>query len=56
VIDQPGVTSVIPGARTVAQARANAAAAELPRLGETVRRAISDLYDRRVRPLVHPRW
>jgi aryl-alcohol dehydrogenase-like predicted oxidoreductase len=56
VIDQPGVTSVIPGARTVAQARANAAAAELPRLDETVRRAISDLYDRRVRPLVHPRW
>ena len=30
IIDQPGVTSVIPGARNVEQARANAAAAGLP--------------------------
>ena len=31
IIDQPGVTVVIPGARNAAQARANAAAADLPR-------------------------
>ena len=34
VAQQPGVTTVIPGARTVAQAKANAAAGELPPLGQ----------------------
>jgi hypothetical protein len=33
VAQQPGVTTVIPGARTVAQAKANTAAGELPPLG-----------------------
>jgi aryl-alcohol dehydrogenase-like predicted oxidoreductase len=56
VIDQAGVTSVIPGARTVAQARSNSAAADLPPLDEATRQAIGDLYDRRIRPLVHSRW
>jgi aryl-alcohol dehydrogenase-like predicted oxidoreductase len=56
VIDQPGVTTVIPGARNVEQARANAAAAELPPLDDDVQRAIRDLYDRRIRELVHDRW
>jgi aryl-alcohol dehydrogenase-like predicted oxidoreductase len=56
IIDQPGVTTVIPGARSVEQARSNAAAAALPPLDEATRRAIGGLYDRRIRPLVHQRW
>jgi len=56
IIDQPGVTAVIPGARTPEQARSNAAAAGLAPLDDTVRSAIRDLYDDRIRPLVHDRW
>jgi aryl-alcohol dehydrogenase-like predicted oxidoreductase len=56
IIQQPGVTSVIPGARTVGQARANAAAAELPELPQQVLDGVRDLYDRRIRAQVHDRW
>jgi aryl-alcohol dehydrogenase-like predicted oxidoreductase len=56
VIDQPGVTSVIPGARSVAQARTNAAAASVQPLDDASRAAVTDLYDRRIRPLVHDKW
>ncbi|ASW56166.1 aldo/keto reductase [Plantactinospora sp. KBS50] len=56
VIQQPGVTSVIPGASSVAQATANAAAAELPALPEQTLAAIEDLYDRRIRAQVQHRW
>jgi aryl-alcohol dehydrogenase-like predicted oxidoreductase len=56
IIQQPGVTTVIPGARTVDQARANAEAAAVPPLPDDVLRRIGELYDRRIRPLVHDRW
>jgi aryl-alcohol dehydrogenase-like predicted oxidoreductase len=56
IIQQPGVTSVIPGARSVDQARANAAAAALPALSQATLDAVRDLYDRRVRAQVHGRW
>ncbi|HJQ00815.1 MAG TPA: aldo/keto reductase [Jatrophihabitans sp.] len=56
VIDQPGVSTVIPGARNVAQARANARAAALPPLPAGMLARITDLYDRRIRPDVHQRW
>jgi aryl-alcohol dehydrogenase-like predicted oxidoreductase len=56
VIQQPGVTSVIPGARTVDQALANAAAAPLPPLPDATLAAIEVLYDRRIRAQVHDRW
>ncbi|MEU9347149.1 aldo/keto reductase [Streptomyces sp. NPDC048278] len=56
IIDQPGVTTVIPGARNPEQARANAAAARLPELpGQTVA-AIRELYDRRIKEQVETRW
>ncbi|MFJ8492580.1 aldo/keto reductase [Streptomyces sp. NPDC094038] len=56
IIDRPGVTTVIPGARNPDQARANAAAARLPELsGETVA-AIRELYDRRIKDQVETRW
>ncbi|HEU5473434.1 MAG TPA: aldo/keto reductase [Actinophytocola sp.] len=56
VIQQPGVTTVIPGATSVAQARANAAAATVPALPDPTLAAIEDLYDRRIRADVHHRW
>jgi aryl-alcohol dehydrogenase-like predicted oxidoreductase len=56
IIDQPGVSTVIPGARTPEQARANAAAAALPPIGDDIATAVRELYDARIRPLVHDRW
>jgi aryl-alcohol dehydrogenase-like predicted oxidoreductase len=56
IIQQPGVTTVIPGARNAEQARQNAAAAGLPPLTDAQLRGIQDLYDRRIRALVHDRW
>ncbi|MBQ1094299.1 aldo/keto reductase [Streptomyces sp. B93] len=56
IIQQPGVTTVIPGARSPEQARANAAAAALPELSARTLQAIEDLYDRRIRQQVEHRW
>jgi aryl-alcohol dehydrogenase-like predicted oxidoreductase len=56
IIQQPGVSTVIPGARNAEQARQNAAAAGLPPLTDAQLRGIQDLYDRRIRALVHDRW
>jgi aryl-alcohol dehydrogenase-like predicted oxidoreductase len=56
VIQQPGVTTVIPGARNPEQARQNAAAAQLPPFTDAELGAIADLYDRRIRAQVHDRW
>lgn len=56
VIQQPGVTTVIPGARDTGQARQNAASADLPPLsGDTLGR-IEGLYDKYFRAEVHSRW
>jgi aryl-alcohol dehydrogenase-like predicted oxidoreductase len=56
IIQQPGVTTVIPGARNADQVRANAAAADLPPLPPQTLAAVENLYDRRIRPFVHDRW
>ena len=56
ILDFEAVSTVIPGAKTPAQARANAAAAELPPLPEETRAVIADVYQRRIAPLVHQRW
>jgi aryl-alcohol dehydrogenase-like predicted oxidoreductase len=56
IIQQPGVTTVIPGARSPEQARANAAAAALPDLSDETLTAIRDLYDRRIKDQVEGRW
>ncbi|HEU5486459.1 MAG TPA: aldo/keto reductase [Microlunatus sp.] len=56
VWQQPGVTTVIPGARSVEQAQSNAAAGALPPLGETFLAGVRDLYDRHFRAAVHHRW
>jgi aryl-alcohol dehydrogenase-like predicted oxidoreductase len=56
VIDQPGVSTVIPGARNPEQVRANAAAAELAPLREEQLDGVAEVYDRLLRPHVHDRW
>jgi aryl-alcohol dehydrogenase-like predicted oxidoreductase len=56
ILDQPGVTVVIPGARNPEQARANVAAAGLPSLTAEQLAGVRDVYDRLVRPHVHDRW
>ncbi len=56
VTQLPGVTSVIPGARNVDQARANAAAGDAAPLGDGFTEAVRELYDRRFRAAIHDRW
>ena len=56
VIDQPGVSVVIPGARTADQARANAAAADVPPLEASTVSGLEAIYDERIRAHVHDRW
>jgi aryl-alcohol dehydrogenase-like predicted oxidoreductase len=56
VIDQPGVTTVIPGARTVEQVRGNVVAATLPPLTDSQLSDLERVYDERLRAHVHDRW
>jgi aryl-alcohol dehydrogenase-like predicted oxidoreductase len=50
------VTCVIPGARRPSQVEDNAGAADLPALPQTTMEKVKEIYDRRLRPLVHPYW
>jgi aryl-alcohol dehydrogenase-like predicted oxidoreductase len=56
ILMHPGITTTIPGAKTSDQARANAAAAELPPIDDETMARIGEVYDARIRPLVHQRW
>jgi aryl-alcohol dehydrogenase-like predicted oxidoreductase len=56
VIQQPGVTTVIPGARSPEQARQNAAAGSLPPLSQDALDTIAALYDSHFRAQIHARW
>jgi aryl-alcohol dehydrogenase-like predicted oxidoreductase len=56
VLMQEAVSTVIPGARTPAQATQNAAAADLAPLPEGTMARTSELYGAQVAPLVHHRW
>jgi aryl-alcohol dehydrogenase-like predicted oxidoreductase len=51
-----GVTTVIPGARSVEQARANASAGSVAALPAEFSAAVADIYDRYFREAVHGRW
>jgi len=51
-----GVTTVIPGARNVEQARANASAGSVAPLPASFGAAVTDIYDRYFREAVHGRW
>jgi aryl-alcohol dehydrogenase-like predicted oxidoreductase len=56
IIDQPGVSTVIPGARNPEQVSQNVAAAALPPLRAAQRDGVRDVYDRLIREHVHHRW
>ncbi|HJP79125.1 MAG TPA: aldo/keto reductase [Pseudonocardiaceae bacterium] len=56
IVQQPGVTTVIPGARNVNQVVSNIAAADIPELSDSTLKAIEDIYDRRIRAQVENRW
>jgi len=56
VAQQPGISTVIPGARSPEQVRSNAAAGSLAALPPEFGAAVTELYDRSIRPLVHSRW
>jgi aryl-alcohol dehydrogenase-like predicted oxidoreductase len=56
ILDQPGVSTVIPGARNASQVRGNAAAADLEPLPVDVLDALHDIYDTQIREHVHDRW
>ncbi len=53
---QPGVTSVIPGARNVSQARANAVAGDQGIDLTGFDTAVHEVYDRLLRAEIHPQW
>ncbi|KRA38824.1 MULTISPECIES: aldo/keto reductase [unclassified Nocardioides] len=53
---QAGVSTVIPGARNVAQARSNAAAGALGPLPAELLDGVRAIYDARLREAIHPRW
>jgi len=53
---QPGVTTVIPGARNPQQARQNADAAALPPFSQQALGQVEELYDKFFRAQVHSRW
>ena len=56
IVDQPGVTVVIPGARNAEQVRGNVAAADLAPLPPEALAQVAAVYDELVRPHVHGRW
>ncbi len=61
IASRPGVTTVIPGARSTAQAEGNAAAGALLDRGagidlDAFDAAVHDVYDRMLRAEIHPQW
>lgn len=56
ILMHEAVTVVIPGARNGEQAKANAAASDLPAISADVMAAAKDTYDRLIAPHVHDRW
>ena len=56
ILDFAAVSTVIPGAKTPDQARANADAAGLPPLTEETHAVIAEVYRQRIAPAVHQRW
>ena len=56
IIDQPGLSVVIRGARNAEQAQGNVAAAGLPALSGEQQSAVQEVYDRHIREHVHDRW
>ena len=56
ILEHEAVTCVIPGAKRPAQVDDNARAADVAPLPAELRARIDQLYQSRIRPLVHQRW
>jgi aryl-alcohol dehydrogenase-like predicted oxidoreductase len=56
ILMHDAVSTVIPGARSPEQARANAAAADLPALEDAALSRIASIYAERIAQHVHQRW
>ncbi|MFI5729020.1 aldo/keto reductase [Kribbella sp. NPDC051587] len=56
IIDQPGVSVVIPGARNPEQVAGNVGAAALTPLTADQQAAVREIYDDLIRPQIHDRW
>ena len=56
ILDQPGVTVVIPGARNPGQVAGNLGAADLTALTPDQLSAVQATYDELIRPQIHDRW
>ncbi|MDX6282989.1 MAG: hypothetical protein QOH03_4060 [Kribbellaceae bacterium] len=56
ILDQPGVSVVIPGARNPQQVAGNIAAATLAPLTEGELKVVQTVYDELIRPQIHDRW
>ena len=56
ILMSEAVTTVIPGARNAAQAKANADAAALPALDDRTLAAVTEIYQRRIAQYVEQRW
>jgi len=56
ILMEPAVTCAIPGVRRASQVEDNLASAELDELSPEVMRRVRQIYDERIRPLVHQYW
>ena len=56
LIEQEGITCILPDARSAHQMRFNIEAAGIAPLGAEMHAALAELYDRIIRPYVHDRW
>ena len=56
ILMHDGITTTIPGAKTPDQAVGNAAAGDLAPLPPATMERVRELYDAKIRPLVHQRW
>ena len=56
ILMHDGVSVIIPGAKSVEQARDNVAAADLPPLSAETMKRIVAIYETRIKPHVHQRW
>ncbi|MGP6207629.1 aldo/keto reductase [Cuniculiplasma sp. SKW3] len=56
ILEHPQVSTVITGAKTDIQIKENASAPELPDIDPNIMKEIENLYNARIRPLVHNYW
>jgi aryl-alcohol dehydrogenase-like predicted oxidoreductase len=56
ILMDEAVTCAIPGAKRPQQVEENVSAADLPPLSEDVMEKVKELYDEKIRPLVHQYW